>query len=99
MYKDIVQVKQKKSKIIINNNIEYNCKNSIEARKIIEQITTQKTGKNILERTTNKAINIGKPIKAIIELAALVKGAPGAIKTLKKSGKELIQILFKTPKR
>lgn len=102
IYKDKVQIKQKTTKLIIttiDKNIEYNCKNVIEAKKIIEQIITLKTGKNIIDRTTNKTIKITKNLKNIALVTAAIASAPSAIKQIKQNGKKILQILVNLSKR
>lgn len=96
MYKDKVQIKQNKSTIsiqTIDKTISFTCDNMIEARKLIGYITSVKTGTNILERTTKKAGDVKKVLKAVGGVSTAAVGTFVTIKEVKNNGKELVQIL------
>ena len=87
VYNDKVQINQDKDTITIqatNKNITLACNNFITARKIIEEVTTIKTGKSVFERGMTKinsfANNFNKSqdtIKAIGGVASIIIGVLG----------------------
>lgn len=97
MYKNKVQIKQKKSRIIIqtfDKNIEFTCNGIFEAKKIITEIINIKTGSNLLDRTTKRANNATKVVKGAIKLTAAVAAIPPALSQLNKNKKKVVR-LFK----
>lgn len=68
VYKNKVQLKQNKSMVIIQTykkNISLVCKNIFEARKLMEEIKTIKTGANWFERSKDKLNKVSQIVNAV----------------------------------
>lgn len=85
VYKDKIQIKQRKSDLIIqttNKNIIISFSNAIEAKKIEEEIISIITGTNIIERSSSKlkkAMNVVNDAKDIVVTASGIVVAIAAI--------------------
>ena len=90
---------------VINNNAEVEidtiskiykvtCNNIIEAKKLVEEIIKIKTGANLIERTSNKVVKIGKNVA---NTATAIGGAVTSIglvaKTINQNKKEILKAI------
>ena len=76
-YKDKVQIKCKKNKISMqttNKDVSFVCKNSFEAKKIMEQIINVKTDSTGVKRFSNAVVKLGGvALSVVASIAALPK--------------------------
>ncbi len=69
VYKDDVLVKQNKMMVkiqTVNKNITLTCSSVIEARKLVSEIITLKTGAYFIERGTNKINRVVDTTKKVV---------------------------------
>ena len=96
IYKEKIQLKIEKNTIklqTIEKDIEFICKNIIDAKKIEKELIDIKTNTNILDRTTNRVNNIIKIARNITELVVIIKAFPPAAKRLKKFKKQILKFV------
>ncbi len=77
VYKGIVQVKQKKNSVLIDTideEISFDCLNTIEGKKIVNEILYARSGKTLFERNTNKLKNTLKRINDSREIILTIAG-------------------------
>lgn len=84
VYKDQVQMKVRKNKIIVqttNGDLEFRCINVVDTGVVADKISYVKTGSNFIRRTTKKVKNIGSIIADVgLLTGAVIGGAYGAKK-------------------
>ena len=92
IYKGKVQIKQKKSTLIIqtvDKNIEFTLDNILEAKQVVEKIINVRTDTNFWDRTIVITDNLTKIIKSFIGLTTAIVAAPAAVKELNKRKGEI----------
>ena len=101
IYKDKVQIKQKKSTIFIQTtekNIKFTFDNVFDAKQVVEEIINIRTDSNFLDRTTEKVNYATKIIKSFVGLATAVAAIPIAVKELDERKEEIVNF-FKSFKK
>ena len=102
MYKDKVQIKQKRSTIFVqtfDKKYKFTCNNIFEAKKIVEEIIIAKTGNNILDRANNKINNAFQNFKKISSIIGVIALLPSGIKKLNENKDKIIDFVKNTIKR
>lgn len=93
VYKDQVQMKVRKNKIIVqttNGDLEFRCINVVDTGVVADKISYVKTGSNFIRRTTKKVKNIGSIIADVGLLAGVVVGSAFGVKKLIEDNKDKV---------
>lgn len=103
VYKDQVQMKVRKNKIIIqtvDGDLEFRCINVMDTKVVADKISYLKTGSNFIRRTTKKAKNVVSVVTDVgILVGVVVGGTCGAIKFYNNNKDKIVDVLNSIKKR
>ena len=99
VYKDQVQMKVRKNKIIVqtvDGDLEFRCVNVMDTGVVADKISYVKTGANFIRRTTKKAKNIVSVVTDVGLLVGVVVGGTCAAVKLYNSNKDKVVDVLNT---